>query len=187
MDKVLKLRSGATVRLIGKKEAGSKNYLTRNMLRQFHLTPDGSPVAFDRNEDGSVMFYFDPETVIEADPELWYSPDANEETETLPSGSVIEKMNTKRAASLGYYTKDALAKMNLEVIEEPVAYNIRRDKTKVYFYDKKTTIKMPLMCVKCGGERLEGYKLCKVCYDKVRKGWEKARRVQREMREAGEC
>ena len=165
MDKVLKLRSGATVRLIGKKEAGSKNYLTRNMLRQFHLTPDGSPVAFDRNEDGSVMFYFDPETVVEADPELWYSPDANEETEALPSGSIIEKMNTKRAASLGYYTKDALAKMNLEVVEEPVAYNIRRDKTKVYFYDKKTTVKMPLMCVKCGGDVRFKKKLCRACYE----------------------
>jgi NMD protein affecting ribosome stability and mRNA decay len=40
------------------------------------------------------------------------------------------------------------------------------------------------LCVKCGGERLDGYKLCRSCYDKAQKGWEKARRVQREMREA---
>ena len=165
MENVLKLRSGATVRRIGKKEADNKNYLTRNMLRQFHLMPDGSPVAFDYNEDGSVMYYFDPETVVEADPEIWYSPDVKTETEVLNSGSVIEKMNTKRAASLGYYTKDALTKMNLEVVEEPVAYNIRRDKSTVYFYDKKTTVKMPLMCVKCGGDIRFKKKLCRACYE----------------------
>ena len=165
MDNVLKLRSGATVRRIGKKEANNKNYLTRNTLRQLHLMPEGSPVAFDYNEDGSVMYYFDPETVVGADPELWYFPDAGTETMTLPGGSVIEKMNTKRAASMGFYTKEALTKMNLEVVEEPVAYNIRRDKTTVYFYDKKTTVRMPLMCVKCGGDVRFKKKLCQKCYE----------------------
>lgn len=165
LDNVLKLRSGAAVRRINKKEADNKNYLTRNMLRQFHLAPDGSPVGFEYNEDGSVLFYFDPETVVEADPELWYSDGGRAETETLPSGSVIEKMNTKRAASFGYYTKEALEKMNLEVIEEPVAYNIRRDKSTVYFFDKKTTIKMPLMCIKCGGDIRFKKKLCRACYE----------------------
>ena len=82
----------------------------------------------------------------------------------LPSGSVIDKMNTKRASSLGYYTKDTLAKMNLEVVEEPVAYNIRRDKSTVYFYDKKTTVRMPLMCVKCGSDVRFKKKLCRSCY-----------------------
>ena len=165
MENVLKLRSGANVRRIGKKEADSKNYLTRETLRQLHLMPEGSPVAFDYNEDGSVMYYFDPDTVVEADPELWYAPDAKVETITLPSGSVIEKMGSKKAATLGYYTKEALVRMNLEAVEEPVAYNIRRDKSTVYFYDKKTTVRMPLMCIKCGQAVRFKKKLCRDCYE----------------------
>ena len=165
MENVLKLRSGATVRRVSKKEAISKNYLTRNTLRQLHLVPDGSPVAFDYNEDGSVMYYFDPENIVEADPSLWYHNKADVETMTLPGGSVIEKMNSKRAASLNYYTKEALARMNLEVVEEPVAYNIRRDRSTVYFYDKKTTVRMPLMCVKCGQAVRFKKKLCRDCYE----------------------
>ena len=150
---------------MSKKEATNKDYLTRNMLRQFHLVPTGAPVGFDYNEDGSVEFYFDPELVDGAEPELWYSPDCDEETMTLESGSIIEKMNTKRASSFGYYTKDALAKMNLEVIEEPVAYNIHKDSSTVYFYDKKTTIRMPRMCVKCGQDVRFKKKLCEKCYE----------------------
>ena len=165
LENVLKLRSGVTARRMSSKEAMNKDYLTRNMLRQFHLVPTGAPAGFDYNEDGSVVFYFDPELVDGADPELWYSPDGEDETMTLESGSVIEKMNTKRASSFGYYTKDALAKMNLEVIEEPVAYNIRKDSSTVYFYDKKTTIRMPLMCVKCGQDIRFKKKLCEKCYE----------------------
>ena len=135
------------------------------MLRQLHLMPDGSPVAYDYNPDGSVMYYFDPDNVIEADPELWYFPESITETMTLENGTVIEKMNSKRAAAMGYYSKDALEKMNLEVIEEPVGYNIRRDKSVTYFYDKRTTIKMPLMCIKCGKDVRFKKKLCKSCYE----------------------
>jgi len=165
LDNSLKLRSGATIHRIGKKEAANKNYLTRSMLRQLHLMPDGSPVAYDYNPDGSVMYYFDPDNVVEADPELWYFPEAITETMTLENGTVIEKMNSKRAAAMGYYSKDALAKMNLEVIEEPVGYNVRRDKSVTYFYDKRTTVKMPLMCIKCGGDVRFKKKLCKSCYE----------------------
>ena len=165
MDNVLKLRSGATVRRISKKEANSKNYLTRSTLRQLHLVPDGSPVAYDYNEDGSVMYYFDAEPVVEADPSLWYTHGSGIETVTLPSGTVIEKMNSKRAATLGFYTKEALGRMNLDVVEEPVAYNIRRDRSTVYFYDKKTTVRMPLMCVKCGKAVRFKKKLCRDCYE----------------------
>ena len=127
--------------------------------------PEGSPVAFDYNEDGSVMYYFDPDTVVEADPEMWYAPGSSVETVVLGSGTVIEKMNSKKAASLGYYTKEALTRMNLDVVEEPVAYNIRRDKSTVYFYDKKTTVRMPLMCIKCGQAVRYKKKLCADCYE----------------------
>ena len=165
LDNVLKLRSGATARRVSKKEANANNYLTRNTLRQLHLVPDSSPVAFDYNEDGSVMFYFSPDNIVEADPALWYHNKDEVETKTIPSGAVIERMNTKRAASLNYYTKEALARMNLEVVEEPVAYNIRRDHSTVYFYDKKTTVRMPLMCVRCGGDVRFKKKLCRKCYE----------------------
>ena len=96
---------------MSRKEALSKDYLTRNTLRQLHLVPDGSPVAFEENADGSVLFYFDPENIVEADPSLWYHNKADLETMKLESGSVIEKMNAKRAAAFGYYTKEALARI----------------------------------------------------------------------------
>lgn len=165
MDNVLKLRSGASVRQIVKKEANAKKFLTRRDLRLLHLVPEAPPVAFEVNEDGSLMYYFDPDTVTGADPELWYFPDTKMETITLPSGNVIEKMNVRRAASLGYYTKDALEKMNLEVVEEPLGYNVRRDKSTVYYYDKKTTVRMPQMCVKCGKDVRYKKKLCRACYE----------------------
>ena len=54
----MQLRSGATIYEISKDEANSKNYLTRSTLRQLHLVPDGSPVAFDYNEDGMYWSFY---------------------------------------------------------------------------------------------------------------------------------
>ena len=130
-----------------------------------HLTPDGAPAAYSEGKSGGVVFWFDPEKLTESDPELWYAPEARQETLKLESGTEIERMSLRRAASFGYYTKERLTAMHLEVIEEPVAFTRRRDKEVVYFYDKMTTLRMPLMCVKCGKDVRFKKKLCHACYE----------------------
>ena len=67
---------------------------------------------------------------------------------TLESGAVIERMSSRRAADNGFYTKDRLLQMNYEPFEEPVAYNVRgtgENAETVYFYDKRTAKKAPLV------------------------------------------
>lgn len=163
---IMKLRSGATIPEISRKDADSKSYLTRNILTQLHLMPSGDPVAYENAKDGSVIYYFDPERVTEAPPELWYvDSETPVETMTLESGSTIERMSIKRAAACGYYTKERLEQMNYEVVEEPVAYTYRRGKNVVYFYDKKMAVRLPLMCVKCGSDVRYKRKLCAKCYE----------------------
>ena len=161
----MKLRSGAVIPQVTKAEADAKNYLTRNVLTQMHLMPSGDPAAFDIAEDGSHIYYFDPAKVTEAPPEQWYFPQAKRETRTLESGSQIERMSVKNAAACSYYTKERLEQMHYTVVEEPVAFTIRNDGSTLYFYDKKTAVRLPLNCVKCNKEIRYKRKLCKSCYE----------------------
>ena len=165
MKESIRLRSGATVPQVSYREAQAKNYLDRATLKLMHLAPDGAPAAYSEGKNGGVVFWFDPEKLTESDPELWYAPDARQETVVLESGTEIERMSMRRAASFGYYPKERLTAMHLEVIEEPVAFTRRRDKEIVYFYDKMTTLRMPLMCVKCGKDVRFKKKLCRACYE----------------------
>jgi DNA polymerase III epsilon subunit-like protein len=159
------LRSGATIASILPRTAESKNYLTRQILNQLHLQATGDPIAFSNNPDGSVVFYFDSDSVIEAPPEFWYYPSSKSEEIVLPSGSVISKMSVKHAATLGFYTAERLQQMNCEPIEEPVGFTYRNDKSVLYFYDKKTALRLPLMCIKCGKAVRFKRKLCEQCYN----------------------
>ncbi len=159
------LRSGAKIKQLGSSEANEKNYLTRRTLSKMHLMPSGEPVAYDVAPDGSIIYYFDPAKVVEAPPETWYFPTARHDTMTLESGSVIERMSVKNAAARGYYTEERLLRMHYEVIEEPVAYSLRADKSIIYFYDKKTAKRLPLSCVKCGKDIRYKKKLCRACYE----------------------
>jgi len=161
----LQLRSGATIYEIDRGEANSKNYLTRQLLSEMHLMPSGEPVAFELSSDGNIIYYFAPDRVVEAPPELWYSPRAKNDPITLESGTVIERMSIKRAAACGFYSKERLAQMNYETIEEPVAYTVRSDKSYLYFYDKRTAKRLPLMCVRCGKDIRYKRKLCEKCYE----------------------
>ncbi len=165
MKQTMKLRSGATIPQISAPEAEQKCYLTRPVLNKMHLMPLGDPIAYDQNEDGSITYFFDPCRVTETPPELWYAPEVRTETHTLESGTEIVRMNAKRAAACGYYTKERLDQMHYDVIEQPVAYNVRRDKSIVYFYDKKTAVRRPLMCVECGKEIRYRRKLCRSCFE----------------------
>lgn len=183
LKEIVTLRSGAKISRIKKKDVDSGKYITRSALMQMHLSPKGDPVAFDRNEDGTLVYYFDPNRVTETPPELWYrqaedvdaldvsrSDDrpkhTNEDEElTLESGSVIYRMSTRRAASYGYYTKERLAQMMYETTEEPVAFSRKNDGAPIYFYDKRTANRLPLLCVKCGKDVRYRRKLCAACYE----------------------
>lgn len=160
------LRSGAVIHAISRKDAASKNYLTRQTLSELHLMPAGEPVAFEVSENGSLIYYFHPERVVEAPVEMWYSPTSRKESYTLESGSVIERMSVKRAASCGFYTEERLAKMNYEVVEEPVAFTYKSDRSILFFFDKKTAKRLPLNCVRCGKEVRYKKKLCRSCYER---------------------
>ncbi len=162
----MKLRSGATIHRLKPDEVASKKYLTRHVMSKMHLVPKGEPVAFDIAPDGNIIYYFDPQGVTEAAPETWYFPRSKRETMTLPSGSVIERMSVKNAAARGYYTSERLEKMHYETVEEPVAYTYKGDKSVLYFYDKKTAKRLPLMCAVCGNEVRFRKKMCVSCYEK---------------------
>ncbi len=165
MKHTMKLRSGATIPQMSAGEAEQKNYLTRSILNKMHLMPAGDPIAYDENTDGSITYFFDPCCVVEAPPELWYLPTQKTETMTTESGARVVRMSTKQAASCGYYTKERLDQMGYDVIEEPVAYTLRNDKSILYFYDKKTAIRRPLMCVECGKDVRYRRKLCRACFE----------------------
>ena len=166
MNDYIKLRSGATIKRLGAEEANKHKYLTRHVLSKMHLVPTGEPVAYDVAPDGNIIYYFDPSRVEEASPDTWYFPRAKRETMTLPSGSVIERMSVKNAATKGYYTTEKLARMHFEPIEEPVAYTYKADKSVLYFYDKRTAKKLPLSCVVCGKDIRYRKKMCRACYEK---------------------
>lgn len=167
MSNMITLRSGVKIPKLKKKDADAKKYLTRSMLSQMHLSPVGDPVAYDLNPDGSVVYYFDPSRVKETPPELWYKPGVTtpKEEMTLESGTVIERMSVRRAASYGYYTEDRLHQMMYEVREEPVAYTYRNDHSILYLYDKKTAVRLPLNCIRCGKDVRYRRKLCRNCYE----------------------
>ena len=116
MKNSLKLRSGAVIPCIEPSTAEKKNYLSRYELNRLHLMPSGEPVAYSQNEDGSVKYYFDSERVIEAPPELWYVSDTKKEKYVLGNGTPIPRMNIKRAAAQGFYTRERLAIMNYETV-----------------------------------------------------------------------
>lgn len=165
MKTPLNLRSGAVIYDISKKDAAAHSYLTRSTLSQMHLLPGGEPIAYGKNDDGSLIYYYDPQNVVEAPPELWYFSDADTESMTLESGNEIVRMTAKRAAACGFYTRERLAQMHYDVVEEPVAYTVKNDKSTVFFYDKKTAVRQPLMCAKCGKAVRYRKKLCESCYN----------------------
>ncbi len=170
MNHTYMLRSGAPIPRVTPEEANRKRYLSREVLDAMHLSPMDDPIAYGEGDEGATIYYFDPARVSETPPELWYRPlvEARGErvTMTLDSGAEIEKMTTKRAAALSYYTKERLNQFNYDVVEEPVAYNVRSDGTVIYFYDKRTAVRRPLKCVACGKDVRYKRKLCRACFEK---------------------
>ena len=179
MENSMKLRSGKAIPRIQKSDAEKMNYLTVDLLNKMHLMPKGDPVGFTVNDSGETEFYFDPERVTVAPvgrrnrPEEILPEPIEEPLPELPlhdpitleSGEEIGRLNFRRAAQLGLYSKERLAAMHYETAEEPRAYYRRSDGTLVYLYDRRTATRLPLPCAKCGkGERYR-HKLCRACYE----------------------
>ena len=181
----LDMVEGLHIPRVTAEEADRKRYLSGALLNRMHLSPVGDPVAYDVTEDGVIICYYDPSRVTETPPEQWYrgkiepteegDDTSKEEVEnsrplrdpmTLPSGTVIEKMGAKRAATFGYYTVERLSQLNYDAGPEPAAYNIKPDGTTVYFYDKRTATRRPLKCVACGQDIRYKRKLCRACFEK---------------------
>ena len=165
MRTTLQLRPGVIISAITEEVARAKNYLTRSELKKFHLKSNALPCAFRENDDESVIFYFSPDTLEEADVDDWHFSYSKDQVEVLPSGTVIERMSTRRAASYGFFSKERLSQLHYEAVEEPVGFSLKKDGSKTYFYDKKTCIRQPLMCVKCGQHVRFKKKLCQECYE----------------------
>ena len=147
MDTTLDMVEGLNIPRVTAEEADRRRYLSKALLTRMHLSPVGDPVAYDVAEDGSVTYYFDPARVTETPPEKWYrgsvkkqegdtdedgadknpAPRTLRDPMTLPSGTVIEKMGAKRAASFGYYTEERLGQLNYDIGSEPAAYNTKAD------------------------------------------------------------
>ncbi len=170
MNETMKLPSGVSIPRVTAEEADRRRYLSKQLLNVMHLSPMGDPVAFEVGAGEEIVYYYDPNRVTEASPELWYRPamDAHEPVDviTLESGASVEKLTTKGAAALGFYTRERLDQMNYDVVEEPVAYNIRSDGSTVYFYDKRTAQRRPLKCTVCGKDVRYKRKMCRACFEK---------------------
>ena len=165
----VKLPSGVSIPKITPEEAERRCYLSKERLDMMHLSPVGQPAACS-GEGDDLTFYYDPARVTEAAPELWYKPmmDEHEPVDVieLPSGAEVEKLSTKRAAAMGFYTRERLDQMNYDVVEEPVAYNLRSDGTMIYFYDKRTAVRRPLKCTVCGKDVRYKRKMCRACFER---------------------
>ena len=140
MRTTLQLRPGVIIHAITDEAARTKQYLTRAELKKFHLKSTALPCAFKENADETVIFYFSPDTVEEAEIDDWHFTYSKEQIEVLPSGTVIERMSTRRASSYGFFSKERLAQIHFEPVEEPVGFSLKKDGSKTYFYDKKTLV-----------------------------------------------
>ena len=169
MNETVKLASGAAIPRIAPEEAERRCYLSKTMLNLMHLSPVGDPVACS-GEGEELTFYYDPARVTEAAPELWYKPMMEEHEPVdvieLPGGAEVEKLSTKRAAAMGFYTRERLDQMNYDVVAEPVAYNTRSDGSMIYFYDKRTAVRRPLKCTVCGKDVRYKRKMCRACFER---------------------
>ena len=167
MKESMRTSSGAVIPRMTAEQAEARSYLTMSLLDKMHLMPVGDPVAYSAAADGSPIYYFDPCRVREAPPENWYIPDEADliQPMRLENGTLIGRMSTRRAAELGYYTRERLAQMHYDVPPEPAAYTLRGDRSVIYFYDKSAAVRQPLMCVRCGREVRYRRKLCRACFE----------------------
>ena len=87
MSNTMKLRSGATIPQVSREEADKKHYLTRGVLTQMHLMPNGDPAAFDKISKHIVkrvaLIISTPPRWLRHRPSNGISPEAEKRAECL--------------------------------------------------------------------------------------------------------
>ncbi len=150
---------------ISEGEASRRHLLSEVTLQQMHLMPSGAPVARGTDKSGNEICYFAPNKVKEAPPAEWYGKQPKQLPANEPGGE-LRRVSPRRAAALGYYPAEVLARMYYQPSGTPVAYYIKKSGERVELYDRAACARLPLPCAKCGAGTRYRAKLCRTCYQK---------------------
>lgn len=144
-------------------DAARRHLLSATELARMGLSPTADPVGKGALPDGTTVLYYHPDKVRATARRVIQKP--KPELEPLPIGEP-QRLSARRAESLGYFSKEVLARMYYEPTEPPIAYYIRRSGERVDVYRRATCRRLPLPCVLCGDATRYRAKMCRACYDK---------------------
>ncbi|MBE6605393.1 MAG: 3'-5' exonuclease [Ruminococcaceae bacterium] len=164
METVTKQEKSRDLPFISEQEAARRHLLSADMLQKLHLMPTTAPVARCNAKSGEILYY-NPERVKEAPAAHWYGKKEKPKAPAKrpPSGEV-RRMSARYAATCGFYSAAALARMYYEPTEGPVAFYMTKSGTRVDLFDRATCRRLPLPCTKCGTGVRYRAKLCEACY-----------------------
>ena len=153
--------------LVTAAEAKRRGLLTEEMLSRLGLAPEVAPIAYIESKSGALLPLFDPNRV-KAAPVQAVAPAKKERPALPPRGEdgELPRISARRAEVLGLFSRDALTRSYYEPTEEPVAYYLRKNGTRVELFDKSACRRLPMPCVRCGEGVRYRAKLCRACYDK---------------------
>ena len=143
-------------------DAARRHLLSTAELARMGLSPTADPIGKGALPDGTAVFYYHPDKVKATVRRVILKP--KPEIKPLPEGEP-QRISARRAESLGYFSKEVLARMYYEPTEPPIAYYIRRSGERVDVYRRATCRRLPLPCVICGAARYRA-KMCRNCYEK---------------------
>ncbi len=145
-------------------EAARRHLLSAKDLSRMGLSPTAAPVGQEILPNGETLFYYRPDKLKAAEHRA-APPQKKAQIAPLPAGEP-QRISARRAESLGYFSKEALAHMYYEPTEPPVAYYIRRSGERVDVYRRATCRRLPLPCILCGDAARYRAKMCRACYDR---------------------
>ena len=145
-------------------QAAHRHLLSAKELSRMGLEATAAPVGQEILPSGEVLLYYRPDK-LKAAGRPAAPPPRKAEIAPLPAGEP-QRISARRAESLGYFSKEALAHMYYEPTEPPVAYYVRRSGERVDVYRRATCRRLPLPCILCGDTARYRAKMCRACYDK---------------------
>ena len=157
------------VPLVSAADAKRRGLLTEGMLTRLGLTPQAAPVAYIKQESGALLPLFDPNRVKAAAPAAAHTAPVKKERPPLPTrdeNGELPRITARRAEALGLFPREVLLRSYYEPTEEPVAYYLRKNGTRVELFDKATCRRLPMPCIRCGENVRYRAKLCRTCYDR---------------------
>ena len=150
-------------------DAKRRGLLSRGMLARLGLSTDAAPVAVLQKEDGTEIPLFDPNHVKAASGKAEPATPTAKERPALPTrdeNGELPRISARRADALGLFSREALTRSYYEPTDEPIAYYLRKDGTRVELYEKATCRRLPMPCIRCGNEVRYRAKLCRTCYER---------------------